>query len=173
MHVDGISILFSSFFILPSAFLVDLFDDQSRIFFFANYFMSFVIFFFSHVYARICTTWPSFALNCSLPRRRDRNAWRAPKNVCAGGYLNCLLLFITSIKKKYSFSRRRFIHKNCSGQFLSPYFLFYKFSPWIRWRLPFVVNAALTQEKFYLCKLDQKKLLDCVFVYLLINSFIC
>ena len=54
------------------------------------------------------------------------------------------------------FSCRRFIHNNCSGHFLSPYFLFYKFSPWISWRLPFVVNAALTHANIYSGKLDEK-----------------
>ena len=73
MHVDGISILFSSFFILPSAFLVD-FDDQSRDFFKLFYVILFIIFYESRLpqnLYHVTKFFPKVASHVACSRRSD------------------------------------------------------------------------------------------------------
>ena len=154
MHACGRNIDFV-FFIFHSSFCISRrFDDQSRNFFqiiLCHFIYHFLWVTFTPEFVPRDQVFPKVASHADVAGRREnpqeRRRWRIPK-------LSFTVYYFCT--KLCSFSCRRFIHNNCSGHFLSPYFLFYKFSPWISWRLPFVVNAALTHANIYSGKLDEK-----------------
>ena len=89
MHVDGISILFSSFFILPSAFPVDLMINLA-IFFKLFYVILFIIFYESRLPQNLyhVTKFSQSSLPCRRAGMRDEpprtSAWEATQIVVRG-----------------------------------------------------------------------------------------
>ena len=93
MHVDGISILFSSFFILPSAFLVDLMINLA-IFFKLFYVILFIIFYESPLPQNLyhVTKFSQSSLPFRRAGMRDEpprtSAWEATQIVVRASNLN-------------------------------------------------------------------------------------